>query len=301
MIKRLFYYAKWFFECKFSGKKKPLQSVIFITDKCNLRCKHCSVVKSDEKAVSRTYQEIETTLKKCFELGSRIVDFEGGEPTLWQDGDKDINDLVKLAKQIGFFSTTITTNAQQPINLDSDLVWISIDGDETAHEECRGKGTYQKLLSNIETSNHPSLNANMTITKLNYHCVEDIIKMVKANKKLKKIALSFMTPHGGNSGGVDLMVSDEIRDETIDKIIEMKTQGYPIMNSLAGLKLLKKRQFNRHCWITNFVLSDGTFLEMCPGDKEEICDQCGYGMAAEMSLVFDLNPQTILAGLYVRK
>ena len=297
MIKKLFYYAKWFFECRFLGQRKPLQSVIFITDKCNLHCKHCSIVKNDF-SISRTYEEIKETLKKCYKMGSRIVDFEGGEPTIWQDNDKNINDLIDLAKKIGYFSTTVTTNAQQPINLKSNLVWISIDGDKQAHETCRGHGTYEKLMENIDESNHSCLNVNMTITKLNYFCVEDVIKMVKAHKKLKKISLSFLTPHGAS---FDLMVSDQIREEVIDKIIELKKQNYPIMNSLAGLELLKSRKFKPQCWITNFVLANGTYLDTCPGEKEEICENCGYGMATEMSLVFDLNPQTILAGLGVRK
>jgi len=295
---KLLYYAKWFFECRVLGKRKPLQSVVFITDKCNLKCKHCSVVKCGDEATSRTYDEVLNTLKKCYLMGSRIVDFEGGEPTLWQDGDKNINDLIKLANKIGFFSTTVTTNAQQPINLDSNLVWISIDGDEKAHDDCRGFGSYQKVMQNIESSNHPCLNVNMTITKLNYHCVEDVIEMVKNHKKLKKISVSFLTPHG-KSG--ELMVSDEIRNETIDRIIELKKQNYPIMNSFAGLKLLKSRKFKKACWITNFVMPDGTFLDECSGETEGICDQCGYGMATEMSLVFNLNHQTIIAGLGVRK
>lgn len=297
-LNKFYYYAKWFFECKFLGHRKPLQSVIFITDKCNLRCKHCSVVKEDSEVHTRTYKEIKETLKKCYEMGSRIVDFEGGEPTLWRDGKKNINDLIILAKQIGFFSTTVTTNAQQPIDLLSDLVWVSIDGTEVYHDLCRGTGTYKKLVDNIQNSMHPCLNVNMTITTFNFTCVEEVIKFVKENKKLKKIALSFLTPHGESA---DLMVPDEIRNQTIDKIIELKRKGYPIMNSLAGLKLLKSRKFKKACWITNFVLADGTFCDTCPGEKEEICDKCGYGMAAEMSLVYNLHPQAILAGLDVRK
>lgn len=295
---QLFYYAKWFFACRLLGKRKPLQSVIFITDQCNLHCKHCCIVKKEDQSVSRTYDEIKAALQKCYNMGSRIVDFEGGEPTLWHNGDKNLNDLILLAKEIGFFSTTVTTNAQQPIDCKSSLVWISIDGDQEAHNTCRGKGTYETAMQNIERSSHPCMNVNMTITKLNYHCVEDMIKMVKNNPRLKKISFSFLTPHPGCR---DLMVSDEIRDNTINRIIKMKKQNDPIMNSISGLKLLKTKEFKPQCWIANFVLPDGTFLETCPGKNEGICGQCGYGMAPEMSLVFQLNPRTILAGLKVRK
>ena len=43
MIKQYFYLAQWFIRARFFGRRAPLQTVLFITDKCNLRCKHCSV------------------------------------------------------------------------------------------------------------------------------------------------------------------------------------------------------------------------------------------------------------------
>ena len=43
MFKQLLYLAQWFIRARFFGRRAPLQTVLFITDKCNLRCKHCSV------------------------------------------------------------------------------------------------------------------------------------------------------------------------------------------------------------------------------------------------------------------
>ena len=69
------------------GRHKPLQSVIFISDRCNLSCKHCSVY-NHELPNDKTFAQIEEELRYCYSLGSRFVDFEGGEPTLWRDGDR---------------------------------------------------------------------------------------------------------------------------------------------------------------------------------------------------------------------
>ena len=61
------------------GRHKPLQSVIFISDRCNLSCKHCSVY-NHELPNDKTFAQIEEELRYCYSLGSRFVDFEGGEP-----------------------------------------------------------------------------------------------------------------------------------------------------------------------------------------------------------------------------
>jgi len=107
------YLAGWFIRAKFFGRRAPMQSVLFISDRCNLSCKHCSVY-NHTNPTSKTYNQIREELQYCYSLGSRFVDFEGGEPFLWRDGDKTVDDLCDLAHQLGFFSCTITTNAQKP-------------------------------------------------------------------------------------------------------------------------------------------------------------------------------------------
>lgn len=77
-LSQMFYLAKWFFGARFLGRKNPLQTVLFITDKCNLACKHCSVY-SREKPHTMTYAEVRDELEYAYGLGSRFVDFEGGE------------------------------------------------------------------------------------------------------------------------------------------------------------------------------------------------------------------------------
>ena len=60
-LKQLCYLAKWFIQARFFGKKRPLQSVIFISDRCNLKCKHCSVYNYDNPKV-KTFEQIKEEL-----------------------------------------------------------------------------------------------------------------------------------------------------------------------------------------------------------------------------------------------
>lgn len=296
-LKQLSYLAKWFVQAKFFGKKRPLQSVVFISDKCNLKCKHCSVYNYESPNV-KTYEQIRKELEYCYSSGSRFVDFEGGEPFIWEDNGKRIDDLVDLAKSIGFFSCTITTNAQRPfIDSRADSIWVSLDGVGRWHEQIRGKGTFEKLEKNIASCNHKALSVNMAINTLNHEGVAETIEYVKQNPYIKSISLNFHTPFERTEY---LALDMERRAEIIDLIISYKKKGYPIMNSVAGLKKMKKLDFTPQCWVTNFIFSDGTRTPECIGRQQGVCDKCGFCMAAEMNAVFNFCPETIIAGMKLR-
>jgi MoaA/NifB/PqqE/SkfB family radical SAM enzyme len=291
------YLPLWFLRTKFLGKKNPLQSVVFISDLCNLKCKHCCVY-SRKEPVIKTYEQVKEELQYCYSLGSRFIDFEGGEPTLWRDGEHDINSLVRLAKQIGFFSTTITTNALRPFaGLEADSLWISLDGLGDYHDQIRGTGVFEKLEKNIEKSGHPHLNVNMVVNSINYPSVEETVEFAKNNPHIRSISINFHTPYPGTE---DLFLDWEIRNRVIDKVIEYKKRNYPILNSVSGLKLMKHNKFKKQCWITNFILPDGTRLDQCDGNRAGLCSLCGFCMAGEMRSVMTFQPDTILAGMRLR-
>jgi len=292
-----FYLPFWFLKAKFFGIKKPLQTVIFISDQCNLACQHCTVYKTENQNI-KTYEQIKEELEYSYALGSRFVDFEGGEPTLWHDGDHDLNSLIRLSKAIGFFSATITTNAQMPFTgSEADSIWVSLDGLGDFHDEIRGKGTFDRAVQNIDSAQHPKLSINMVVNSKNYTSVAETIEFAKTNPHIRSIALNFHTPYAGTE---HLFLEWQQRAAVIDLIIKKKKSGYPIMNSVSGLKKMKHNNFKKQCWVTNFILPDGTRLPECQGKTAQICDRCGLAMAGEMNSVFSLKPDTILAGMRVR-
>lgn len=297
-MKKLFYLGIWFLRARLFGRKRPLQTVLFISDECNLRCKHCSVYKQ-ENPYRKTYNQVKEELLYSYRLGSRFVDFEGGEPLMWKDGEKKINDLIVLAKEIGFFSTTVTTNGQFPISdCKSDSIWVSLDGLGPYHDEIRGKGVFNRLCKNISESKHKDLSVNMVINSKNYLSVKETIEFAKNNKAVKSISLNFYTPSSLNDD--ELFLDWNKRNETIDDIIYMKKKGYPIMNSISGLKYMKTNNFKKYCWISNFILPDGSRYDTCPLESLNVCQRCGYCMAGEMTSVFYFKPDTIFSAMKLR-
>ena len=294
-----FYFLRWYAAARLLGRRNPLQSVLAVGNACNLRCRHCAVYpRKPEDTLKKDYGTVRRELETCYKMGSRFVDFEGGEPFLWRVGDRTINDLFDLAREIGFFSTTVTTNAQIPFDpCRSDLVWVSLDGVGRYHDLIRGPGAFDRLEKNVALSTHPNLNANMVINRYNWEAVEETVRYVADHPKFRLLAVSFHTPFPGTE---EMMLDLETRCKVIDLLVGLHKKGAPLMNTRSGLLRLKDMRFKKQCWISNFVLPDGTFEKNCGGDKLGICDRCGFGMTAETAGLWNLNPETIRAGLKVR-
>jgi sulfatase maturation enzyme AslB (radical SAM superfamily) len=300
---KLLYLPIWFFKTRILGKQIPLQSVLFISDKCNLQCKHCCVYGKSSNFNISTFEEVEKELEYCYNLGARFVDFEGGEPFIWKDDSnpddvKDINSLFRLAKKIGFFSTTVTTNAQIDFShCEADSIWVSLDGLAEYHDSIRGKGTFDRVIRNIAANSHKHLSVNMVVNKLNYPSVKETIEFAKDNEHIEMISINFHTPFPGTD---DLELDWDVKNKVINEVIAMKKQGFPIMNSISGLKLMKHNNFKKYCWIANFILSDHTRYAQCQGKELGLCDRCGFCMAGEMNAIMSLRPDTIIAGMKLR-
>lgn len=315
-IKQLFYLGFWFLRARFFGRRAPLQTVLFITDKCNLRCKHCSVYGSAGYK-QRSFEDIVADMRYSYKQGSRFIDLEGGEPTLWKEGNRTINDLIDKALEIGFFSITVTTNAQQDFSwIHPQSIWVSMDGAGEYHDRIRGEGTFARLEENIskflshqgsndnskiQNSKFPSICVNMVVNALNYESLDAAMEYAKSNPAIEQISINFHTPYPGTEY---LMLPPEKKAELIDKVLEYKRKGYPIMNSRSGLKLMKRNalgeiQLGKECFVTNFIYTDGS-RGLCLGYGTEQCRVCGFCMAGEMASVWSFKLDTLLAGFKLR-
>lgn len=304
------YLGQWFARARFLGRRAPLQTVLFITDKCNLRCKHCSVYGSAGNK-QRSFDDIVADMKYSYELGSRFIDLEGGEPTLWKQpyttSDNTtqyytINDIIDTALKIGFFSVTVTTNAQQNFSwIRPQSIWVSMDGVGEYHDRVRGEGTFARLEENVRKSGFKHICVNMVVNALNYESLDAAMEYAKTNPSIEQISINFHTPYPGTEY---LMLPLEKKAELIDKVLAYKKKGYPIMNSRSGLKLMKRNalgeiQLGKECFVTNFIYTDGS-RSLCLGYGTEQCRVCGFCMAGEMASVWGFKLDTVLAGFKLR-
>jgi radical SAM protein with 4Fe4S-binding SPASM domain len=62
---------------------------IMVTQKCNFKCWYCYASSSPEDLPEFTMAEAKDIVQQCIDLGVRIINIQGGEPTFWHPKDFD--------------------------------------------------------------------------------------------------------------------------------------------------------------------------------------------------------------------
>ncbi len=164
---------------------------IFITNRCNLRCKHCVFSAGDFLANELKDEEILNLIKKISKREIICLDFSGGEPLLHPSLFKFIN----YAYQQGIKSISVATNAtliDEKIakqfklyqnNSDRFNLRISLDGSNAEIcEWLRGKGNFQAVirgLNTIKKFNIRPREINMVIHQKNINDIENVVKLAQ--------------------------------------------------------------------------------------------------------------------------
>lgn len=289
-------YAKWWILSKL-GRKVPLVNTMGIFFKCNLRCRHCHIAENLEKHpeldVSLSYDDIVKDLTWRYKQGARIAYFEGGETTLWRDGDKDLGSIIDAAHKIGYYNVGYTTNGTTGrIFTNSDVISVSLDGPREIHDFVRGDGVYDKLMATLKNLDFDgSVYANMVLQKGNLHTIREVADIVKENPALSGIVFNFLTPPPYENAP-----SYDERIKAIGEIRQLKKEKYPILNSKKGLELLSVEDWSEKCpkYMSAFILPTGEHKMGCPSEGTDSCKHCGYAAVREYYQVHKGSPSTIL-------
>lgn len=107
-ISSFIYFASFGIKTILFRKRNPILGTVIVTDKCNLKCRHCSV--NNTTAVVHPYEQIRREMQQLYDMGVRILFFCGGETFLWKDGPHTLRTLVADAKEMGFLIVNVVTN-----------------------------------------------------------------------------------------------------------------------------------------------------------------------------------------------
>ncbi len=119
-----------------------------ITDRCNLRCRHCYI--GDGHHQDLPLKKIFKVLKEFEEIQGLRLLLSGGEPLLhphfWE-----INEILRgYPFRSTFLSNGTLINKETAKKLRVHEVQVSLDGMKEGHESIRGEGTFEKALQAIE-------------------------------------------------------------------------------------------------------------------------------------------------------
>ena len=283
-ISYLFWFIAFGLSTIILKRKKPILGTIIITDKCNLKCKHCSV--NNVRGEIYPYKQIRNEMSMLYQQGIRILFFCGGEPFLWQDQNKNVRDLVIEAKQMGFFIVNVVTNGTYDLNLpEADLILLSIDGNRENHNLIRGE-TFDNILNNIRTATTSNICIYMAINAMNYGDIQAVGEIAKQEANVRAVSFNFHTPYPETEY---LSLSKSQKKECLIEITRLIKKKYPVFNLKSAFSAIASNSFQTPCF--QCVVMENGKQSICGRciEVDKLCEKCGYFFAAEYSLLFNGN------------
>ncbi len=210
---------------QFSSDATPIV-VWNMTNRCNLRCRHC-YIEAEDKAYGGelTTAEAKTFIDDLADMKVPVLLFSGGEPLLRDD----LYELGAYAAARGIRpvistnGTLITPEAARRIKeAGFQYVGVSIDGDEEVHDFFRGrKGCFAETLQGIRNSLAAGnkTGVRFTANKLNRHTLPAILDLVE-REKIERFCMYHLVYAGRGKDMADLDTTAEEKRQTIDLLID---------------------------------------------------------------------------------
>ena len=168
---------------------------IYITNACNLKCKHCFMLSGKKLENELTLGDWMKVLTSFKENGGEFVTFSGGEPLMF----KNFPQIISHAHDLGLKSTVLSNGLLWSDKLIHELapfideIQFSLDGvDEETNSVVRGSGHFEKVVDTIvkfanagvktsvaTTFTYDNLNEN---TQTRYKNLVDLIKEKTSGK-----------------------------------------------------------------------------------------------------------------------
>jgi len=287
VLDRLRYYVPYAWHFAVARDAGPLICGLAITDRCNLRCRGCHVANTGlgDMPEARALE----ILQSAYDRGCRELYFTGGEPLLWHDGARDLDDLIAEARRVGYFHVHVYTNGTQGLRSSADLMWVSVDGLPDVYRTRRGDH-FHEVEASLRTPGIPPVAIIYVIDRFTAHGVEPFLEWVLDSAlPTLGVMIYFHTPYYGID---ELYLDAAERGHIIGELLEMKSRGLPIINSVAGLRALRTSNWPRRMPVA--LVADALGESVCCRAGDDVCPDCGYGACTELSEAQRLRPSAVL-------
>jgi MoaA/NifB/PqqE/SkfB family radical SAM enzyme len=257
--------------------KKLKQVFLYITDNCQLHCKQCLYKPLLKNKNDMNYDHAIALLKVFKSLGALKLTLIGGEPTTYdlENNNNNLFKLIKEAKVIGYKYIRMDTNGQfDPIILENnfmkkiDEITFSLDGyDSRTNDIVRGKGTFEKCISNIKKAIHKTYNVHIT------NCVHSKISDNNLDKLYFEKMIKFAESLGVNTLNFHPIIKVGIpRDDWIEDTDLSPQEWVEIYNDYREKNLIKPKinvRIPQRFIDTDEYIANKKFFNYCPVDLAE--------------------------------
>lgn len=206
----------------------PFLIVWNFTNKCNLKCKHCYQNASYPLPGELTLEEKLNVISQLDKAGVPLIALSGGEPTIHPDFLR----IVEEGSKRGIYMAVATNGTrfsnmgfvERALNAGLKYVEVSLDSvNPKIHDEIRGvKGAWDETMRGVKNlvKMNASVGLAMTVTKLNYREVEDMVKLGEELGVKRVIFFNFI-PTGRGKDIVNLDLTPAEREEILKKVYEL--------------------------------------------------------------------------------
>jgi len=244
---------------------KPLDVICEISYLCNLECPTCFRWTSKPDEHELTAEEWKGVLAKLKDwLGTFNLTFTGGEPFL----RKDILEIFKFASQNSIVTQVVSNGSFIDKALAKRIIASGLDGltislnsmNPEIHNKTRGtSGAFNEVMTaidNLKDRKGMRLSLSTTVVKDGIDGLIEVIKFAKARGiygvNFQPIMPATILPVFNKDGEAkkssvgtpyrDLLKDKDAShvDNVFNRLLSMKEQGYPILNSSDHLKEIAK-------------------------------------------------------------
>jgi MoaA/NifB/PqqE/SkfB family radical SAM enzyme len=180
-------------------------------------------------------------LKQVYDSGACGIAFEGGEPLL----RNDLVEILAFSRSLPLHTSLITNGTLLESRIDeiasyiNGVVYVSLDGLEKTHDVIRGVGgSFRKAVRGISAAKEKvAVTINTTIMAENIDEIESMVRLAKELGTKISIAVAHEYCNVNASSPTTGKTS-----KIAHRLIEMKHEGYPIVNSIGYFKVMAKEK-----------------------------------------------------------
>ena len=202
-------------------------------------------------------------LKRVYDSGAVGIAFEGGEPLL----RNDLVEILAFSRSLPLHTSIITNGTLLESRIDeiapyiNGVVYVSLDGLEKTHDAIRGVGgSFRKAVRGISAAKEKvSVTINTTIMAENVDEIESLVELAKELGAKISVAVAHEYCNVNASSAAIGKTS-----KIAHRLIEMKQEGYPIVNSIGYFKVMAKEK-NWQCkpWAMVNIDPNGNVVLPC--------------------------------------
>lgn len=272
-----------------------------ITNKCNLKCKHCFVDRSKEPK-DIPLDIFKKVLNELEKYGVNHIALTGGEPFLHEK----FEDVLAVIADEGFTFKIVSNGFlfEENIHLIKEFqknlarMCFSVDGAiSKTHDFIRGKGSFKRVMKSINLCNQLGIKVTMqfTVNRKNFDEFEKIVSLA-LEKKVNNLYIHSLIPplKGSNKILEDLILNPGQRANLARKIAVLQKYTRGKIGGTASLYKVSRRNLCRALNFNSVSIDINGNLIFCCNIHNNIS-----GLNLQPAYVTSLKTHSLIEGLEI--